>query len=111
MAQSVKQLSTQLLIAAQIVISQFVRSSPMLGSALTARSLLGILSLPFSLCPSPAHSLSLKINKYTLKKKREREKYNVLNTVGASRISPIQPWPDITILLPIHVTVYVNLRN
>ena len=42
----------------------FVCSSSLLGSALTAQSLLGILS-PLSLCPSPvlSPSLFLKINK------------------------------------------------
>ena len=40
-------------------------SEPTSGSVLTVQSLLGILSLPLSLCPSPACSLSLslKINK------------------------------------------------
>ena len=37
---------------AQVMISQFVSSSPALGSVLTAGSLLGILSLPLSLCLS-----------------------------------------------------------
>ena len=40
------QLSVQLLISAQVTISQFMRSSPALGSALTAWSLLRIVSLP-----------------------------------------------------------------
>ena len=65
-AQSVKHLTS-----AQVMISQFVGLSPVSGSVLTAQSLLGILSLPLSLCPSPACKrvlvLSLKIN--TLKKK------------------------------------------
>ena len=38
-----------------------VRSSPVWGSVLFAGSLLGILFL--SLCPSPAHSLSLSLSK------------------------------------------------
>ena len=42
------QLSFQLLVLAQIMISQFVGASPMLGSVLTAWTLLGILS------PSPS---------------------------------------------------------
>ena len=46
----------QLLISAQVMISQFVGSSPASGSGLTVRSLLGILS--FSL------RLSLKVNKH-----------------------------------------------
>ena len=43
------QLSTWLLILAQVMISQFVRSSPAGASVLTAWSLLGILSLSLSL--------------------------------------------------------------
>ena len=50
-------------ISAQVTISWFVSLSLASGSVLTLQSLLGILSLP--LCPSPALSLSLKINKYT----------------------------------------------
>ena len=46
-------LSIQLLILAQFVISWFMSSSPTTSFALTTRSLLGILSLPASLCPSP----------------------------------------------------------
>ena len=57
------QLSVRLLVSAQVAISQFVGLSPASGSMLTVWNLLGILSLPFSLCPSPACSLSLKINK------------------------------------------------
>ena len=52
-----------ILTSAQVMISRFVGSSRLLGSALTAQSLLGVLSLSLSLCPSPALSLSLKINK------------------------------------------------
>ena len=47
---------------AQAMISRFVSSSPALGSLLSAQSLLGILCLPPSLCPSPmpfSHSLFL----------------------------------------------------
>ena len=44
---------------AQVMISQFMSSSPMSSSVLAVCSLLGILSL----CPSLAHALSLKINK------------------------------------------------
>ena len=50
----------RLSISAQVVISPFVSLSPTSGSALPARSLLGILSLSLSpslsLCPSPAHA-------------------------------------------------------
>ena len=59
-------LSVQLLVSTQVVISQFVGSSPASGSVLTARSLLGIFSP--SLCPSPLLSVSLK-NKLKKKKK------------------------------------------
>ena len=52
------QLGVQLLISAQVMISQFVGPNPGLGSAPTAWSQLGILSLPL-LCLS----LFLKINK------------------------------------------------
>ena len=57
MAQSVKRPTT-----AQVVISQFVSSSPTSGSALTAQSLEPALdSASFPLCPSPlVLSLSLK---------------------------------------------------
>ena len=48
------QLSVQLLVSTQVMISWFVSSNPALGSALTVQSLLGILSLSLPLCPSPA---------------------------------------------------------
>ena len=60
-------LSVRPLVSAQVMISQFMSSSPVLGSALTARSLLGILSLSLSLSLSQplrltcSCSLSLKI--------------------------------------------------
>ena len=44
------QLSIHLLISAQVMISQFVSSSPKSGFALTVRRLLGILSLSLSFC-------------------------------------------------------------
>ena len=51
-------------VSAQVMISRFVGSSPVQGSVLTARSLLGTLCLPFSLGPSLlVGCLSLKINK------------------------------------------------
>ena len=63
------QLSFRLLTSAQVTILQFVSSSPTSGSALTAQSLLGILS-PLSALPplvlSLSFSLSLKINKNKL---------------------------------------------
>ena len=43
-----RRLSVRLSISARVVSSRFVRSSPELGSALAAWSLLGILSLPLS---------------------------------------------------------------
>ena len=49
---AVSRLSNRLLVLAQVVISCFVSSGPKPGSALTVRSLLGVLSP--SLCPSPA---------------------------------------------------------
>ena len=62
-----RRLSVRLLVSAQVMISQFVGSSPASGSVLTARSQLGILSLSL---PSPARSLSLKVNKNIKKKKK-----------------------------------------
>ena len=47
--------------SAQVMISRFVGSNPASGSALTVQSLLGILSLPLSLCLML--SFSLKISK------------------------------------------------
>ena len=68
------QLSIWLLISVQVMISQFMRSSPESGSTLTELSLLEILSLSLSLslslCPSPA---SLSQNKETLKKRKKRK--------------------------------------
>ena len=62
-AQSVKHLTW-----AQVMISQFVNSSPLSGSVLTAQSLLGILCLPLSAPPPTPHTLSLaKINKHFFK--------------------------------------------
>ena len=52
-------LSVPLLISAQVMISRFVDSSPVSGSALTAWSLLGILSPPLSLslsAPPPSQN-------------------------------------------------------
>ena len=57
------QLRVRLLVLAQVMISQFVGSSPTWGSVLSKQSLLGILSLSPSLsAPSPL-TLSLKIKK------------------------------------------------
>ena len=58
-------LSVQLLVLAQIITSQLVEASPALGSALTAQSLLGILSLsaPPPLVCAHAHIPCLKISK------------------------------------------------
>ena len=57
------QLSIQLLTSVQVVISWFVSLSPTSGSALTAQSLLGILSLSLSAPPLLARSLSLSLSK------------------------------------------------
>ena len=47
--------------SAQVMISQFVSSSPASGSVLTAQSVQPALdSVSFSLCPSPTWALSLK---------------------------------------------------
>ena len=58
------QLSNQLLILPQVMISWLMGSSPMLSSVLTIRNLLGILSLSFS------HSQNKQINFLKIKKKR-----------------------------------------
>ena len=56
--------SAQHLTSTQGMISQFLVSSPMSGSVLTVRSLLGF-CVSFSLCPSPACTLSpSKLNKH-----------------------------------------------
>ena len=72
--------SIWLLILAVVMISRFVGSSPMSGSALTAGSCLGF-SLSLCLCPSPTHafSFSLKTNKINIKKKKKCQKQD-LNT-------------------------------
>ena len=62
-------LRDRLLVSTQVMISQFVCSSPTSGLALTAQSLLGILSLPLSLSAPFLLSLSVKINKLVKKKK------------------------------------------
>ena len=75
MAQSVKRLTS-----AQVTISRSVSSSPASGSALTARSLEPASdSVSLSLCPSPAHALSLSVSKISkhlkknVKKKSHRD--------------------------------------
>ena len=50
--------SVPLFILAQVMISQFVGSNPTLGSSLTARGLLGILSLFLHLSAPPALAVS-----------------------------------------------------
>ena len=66
-AQLVKHLTS-----AQVMISQFMGSSPTSGSVLTAQSLepaLDSVCVCVSLCLSPAHALSSSVSiKYTLKK-------------------------------------------
>ena len=67
-------LSVQLLISAQVTVSWFVGLSPALGSALTTRNLLGFSFSSLSLCPFPAHALSLPLKINKLKKKRTAAK-------------------------------------
>ena len=52
------------LTSAQVMISQFMSSSPASGSMLTAQSLESAsdMCLPLSLCPSPAHTLSISLS-------------------------------------------------
>ena len=69
-------LNIRRLVWAQVMISQLVRLSPTLGSALRAQSLLGILSFPLSLALPCSCSLSLSrslslLNKLKKKKKRK----------------------------------------
>ena len=54
-----RSVSTRLLVLAQVMISGFVSSSSTSGFTRTAWSLLGILSLSFSVCPSPALNQSI----------------------------------------------------
>ena len=74
---------------AQVMISRSVSSSPASGSVLTARNLLRILCLPLSLCPSPAHTLSLCLSVCLSLKNKEAFKKIVL--IGES--SPTLPLP------------------
>ena len=66
MAQSIKELTS-----AQVMSSQFVGSSPALGSVLTAQSPeLALDSVSLSLCPSPA-GVCVSISQINIKKKNE----------------------------------------
>ena len=56
-------MSVQLLISAQLMISQFVGSSPASASMFKVQSLVGILFLLSLLLPAHSHTPSLKINK------------------------------------------------
>ena len=62
--------------SAQVITSQLVSSSPMSGSVLTARSLEPASDSVFSLslCPSPAHTLSLSQKQINIKKKKLKKK-------------------------------------
>ena len=63
MAQSIKHGTLDLISGHDLM--QIVGSGPMLGSVLTAQSLLGVLSLPLSVPPLRTLSLSLTPNKET----------------------------------------------
>ena len=78
MAQSVKCLPS-----AQVMISQSVSLSPTSGSVLTAQSLEPALDSvsSLSLCPSPAHALSLSVSK--INKNIKKNFFNVpLDSIG-----------------------------
>ena len=61
--------SVKRLTSAQVMISCFMSSSPLSGSALTVQSLLRILGLPLSLSLPRSSSVSVSLkNKQTLKK-------------------------------------------
>ena len=78
--------------SAPVVISQFVSSSLASGSVLTARSLLGILSVSLCLCPSPACMLSLKINKLLKKKENQkRSQKDIVTPQSRSYRSILEP--------------------
>ena len=66
-------LGNQLIILAQIMISGFMRLSPMSGSALMSRSLLRILTLPP--CSSPTHALTHASPPPSLKNKELKKKH------------------------------------
>ena len=76
-------LSSWLLISAQVIISQVVRSSPTSGSELTVWSLLGILSLPLSLPLPHSRVLSLKINFFKKSEKKRQFKKEKLRSFGS----------------------------
>ena len=61
-------LNVELLISAQVMISQFMSLSPTSGSVLTVWSLLGILFLSLSLSPPPSVSLSVSLSLSTISK-------------------------------------------
>ena len=92
-AQSVKHLTS-----AQVMISQFVGSSPASDSVLTAQSLeRASASVSPSLCPSAAHALPFK-NKETLKKKKSFSpiwclviKFSQVHACLEFTVSPEQP--------------------
>ena len=66
--------------SAQVMISQLVSSSPALGSVLTAGSLEPASdSVSISLCPFPAHALSLSNINKTLKKLKNNDKIKIEN--------------------------------
>ena len=69
------------------MVSRVVSLSPVSGSMLTAWSLLGILCLPLSLCPTPTLSQNNKLTKKK-RKKTAKEKY--------TPVSPLLPILQLT---------------
>ena len=64
--------SVECLTSAQVMIPQFVSSSPASGSGLMAQSLEPASdSVSLSLCPSPVHALSLSVSKINKHKKSD----------------------------------------
>ena len=71
-------LSVQCLVSAQVMISQFVSSSPESGSGMTVQSLLGIPSLSLCVPPLLMPSFSLKRNKLSKKRERKTREWHLL---------------------------------
>ena len=86
-------LNIRLLVLAQVMISVFVGSSPVSGSVLTVRNLLGILSPSLCLCPSPALSVSLSLS-LSLSQINKLKK----NLVWRSAVDTVMYVPDLSSL-------------